>query len=360
MKRKEIRKNKRRRSRRSTKRQFVPPRTLEEFFAMPDRDQEFWSNVGQAVTEVRAGASLRQASHKFDLDQRRIPQAARSALRKLRNGRWVARPNDRLLRVLVIPTRNGLREIGVPDFRQASLLGKYWTAVEQYRDTGDASALREFRGKHIIDAKREEIPVADRSPCIGPSGFSGSSFLRVTLREGGVMRKKLPQRDPESAWVRSATAARRFGVGAQCACGETRPEAFVPNSNPVICAACDRARRGKTTVDNHHDAGRANSPITTPIPVNDHRAVLNTAQYDWPKATLENSTGSPLLARAACVRGFVDTNAYLVDKLLLPHAEFCELLDSMLAEKLGPEWWLNTDLEQFAPNARPTSRREPK
>jgi len=174
------------------------------------------------------------------------------------------------------------------------------------------------------------------------------------------MTKKPPQRDPESAWVRSAKAARRFGISARCACGETRPEALVPNSNPVICAACDRARKGKTTMDNHDVAGRSNSPIKTRVPVNDHRAVLSLAQYDWPKATLENKARSPLLARAACVRGFVDTNAYLVDKLLLPHAEFCELLDSMLAEKLGPEWWLNTDLEKFAPNAKPISRREPR
>jgi len=109
----------RRQGGRKAKRRFVPPRTLEEFFAMPERDQEFWGNVGQVVTEVRAGASLRQASHKFDLDPRRVRQAARPSLRKLRNGRWVARSNDRLLRVLVIPTRKGLREIGVGDFRQA-------------------------------------------------------------------------------------------------------------------------------------------------------------------------------------------------------------------------------------------------
>jgi hypothetical protein len=80
-----------------------------------------------------------------------VQQRAPSALRKLRNGRWVARPHDRLLRVLVIATRKGLREVGVRDSRQASLLGKYWTAVERYRDTGDASALKEFHGKYIID-----------------------------------------------------------------------------------------------------------------------------------------------------------------------------------------------------------------
>jgi hypothetical protein len=163
------------------------------------------------------------------------------------------------------------------------------------------------------------------------------------------MPRKLPQRDPEAAYRRKAAAARRFPAGSRCACGETRPEAFIPNSNRVICAACDRFARGKTTFDNHHPAGEANSPITIPAPVNDHRASLSPAQYDWPKATLENPTGSPLLARAGCIRGFVDTNGYLVEKLLLPHAEFCELMEEFLTEKYGPEWSRGMKLEKFKP-----------
>src|SRR6266478_4958858 len=92
-------------SARPPKNKFVPPHTVEEFFAMSERDQEFWSNVGQVVTEMRAGASRSKASRKFGLDPRKVPKLARPALRKLRNGRWAARTHDRLLRVLVIPTR---------------------------------------------------------------------------------------------------------------------------------------------------------------------------------------------------------------------------------------------------------------
>ncbi|MFI5094972.1 MAG: hypothetical protein ACHQIK_16135 [Candidatus Acidiferrales bacterium] len=124
---------------------------------MSEKDQDLWKNVGQVVTEMRAGASLRQASRKFDLDPRKASQLARPALRKLRNGRWSAKAHDRLLRVLVIPTRKGLSEIGTRDSRQASQLGRYWTAVDRYRDTGDASALREFRGQSIIDASGKRI-----------------------------------------------------------------------------------------------------------------------------------------------------------------------------------------------------------
>jgi hypothetical protein len=157
MKRKEVghKVNKRRGSHRSVK--FVSPRTVEEFFAMSERDQDLWSSIGQVVTEVREGASLHHASRKFDLDPRMLQRRAPSALRKLRNGRWAARPNDHLLRVLVIPTQKGLIEIGLRDSRQASLLGKYWTAVDRYRDTGDASALREFRGKYLIDADGKRV-----------------------------------------------------------------------------------------------------------------------------------------------------------------------------------------------------------
>ena len=64
---------------------------------------------------------------------------------------------DSAQRLLVIPSRTGLREIGVRDSRQASLLGQYWTAVERYRDAGDGSALREFRGQHIVDASGKRV-----------------------------------------------------------------------------------------------------------------------------------------------------------------------------------------------------------
>ena len=166
------------------------------------------------------------------------------------------------------------------------------------------------------------------------------------------MQKRPPQRDPIGAYQRKATAARRFGGHTQCACGEARPEALIAGSNPTICTACDRKRRGKTTFDDHHVAGKANNPATTPIPANDHRAELNVAQYNWPKETRENPDGSPLLAAAAFIRGFVDTIFYLIDKLLLWIPEMLEKLNALLVEKSGRKWWIGTDLERFSPKRR--------
>jgi hypothetical protein len=119
---------------------------------MTKEQQALWIDVGQIATEVRNGSSLRRAARKFDRDPRTIQRLAQPALRKLRNGRWAAKPHDKLLRVLTIPSKKGLREVGVRDSLYATVVGDYWNAVDRYRDTGGASALREFRDQYIIDA----------------------------------------------------------------------------------------------------------------------------------------------------------------------------------------------------------------
>jgi hypothetical protein len=171
-----------------------------------------------------------------------------------------------------------------------------------------------------------------------------------------MMSRKTRKTDPIGAHRRKVIAARRVGVGARCACGEDRPEALIAGSNPIICAACQRSSAGRIEIDQHHFAGRANNPATIQIPVNDHRAILSTDQAEWPKSTLANSEGSPLLAGAACLRGFIDTILYLIEKGLPWLAEMLEKLDQVLIQKLGPRWWVNTEIEQFAPKKKPDAK----
>jgi hypothetical protein len=135
----------------------------------------------------------------------------------------------------------------------------------------------------------------------------------------------------------------------KCGCGEARPEVLIPNSKPTVCAECKRKSRGAKTMDDHHVAMKANNPTTIPVAVNDHRVELSVAQDDWPKKTRENLDGSPLLAAAGCVRGFVDTVVYLIERLLLWVADMLEKLDAYLAQNLGQKWWVKTELNQFAP-----------
>ena len=58
--------------------------------------------------------------------------------------------------------------------------------------------------------------------------------------------------------------------------------------------------------------------------MSDHRAVLSPAQYDWPKETLENPEELDLLKAAACIRGYIDCQDYLTNKILRPIAELLE------------------------------------
>lgn len=165
------------------------------------------------------------------------------------------------------------------------------------------------------------------------------------------MRKK-KSRDPIASFERETRAARRVGQGRKCKCGEDRPLALIPGSDPVICAECGRVKDGKTPFDQHHVAGEANDPTTTPIPANDHRAVLSPEQYEWPDETWKNPSGSPLLAGAACMRGYGETDSYLVAALLIPKAEMLEALDKYLLKRLGPNWWIGTEMEKFAPKRK--------
>ena len=171
------------------------------------------------------------------------------------------------------------------------------------------------------------------------------------------MPKSVPPDDPTYAYARNARAMRSVGIGAHCSCGESRPEALIRGSKPTRCFACARRQRGHAAVDNHHVAGEANSTATIPVPVNDHCAVLSVAQYNWPRQTLENPDGCPLLAASACIRGFNDYIYYAIEKYLLWIPKMLETLSTFLADKLGPTWWHNTPLEQFSPKPKRKRRK---
>jgi len=169
--------------------------------------------------------------------------------------------------------------------------------------------------------------------------------------------EKPPQPDPFRELERRSVAARRVGNGAKCVCGESRPGALIPGSKPIICAEFQRAKQGKSGTDRHHPFGQANSPVTIPAPVNDHRGELSAKQHTWPKMTLENQHGSPLLAAAGHIRGFIDTVSYLLGKLLWI-AELLEAADSYLNNVLGLKWWLKTEIERWAPKRKFHEKRQ--
>lgn len=145
---------------RTRKKRIRIPRTAKQFFAQPKIFQETWTGVTHVISKMRADrVSLRQASHEFGLDPRAVARLGKSALRKRKNGQYVAKRSDKLLRILAIPTPDGVREIAIRDSRQATALGKYWVAVQKYLQTGDASALKKLRRKRITNASRRRVPL---------------------------------------------------------------------------------------------------------------------------------------------------------------------------------------------------------
>jgi hypothetical protein len=152
-----------RRAHRSTRAKLAAPRTATQFFAKPKEFQDTWSSIAHVISKMRADrVSLREASREFDLDPSVVARLGKSALRKRKNGQYVAKRTDKLLRILAIPApeeKSGKREIAVRDSRQATILGRYWAAVQKYLQTGDSSALNKFRGKRITDASGKRVPL---------------------------------------------------------------------------------------------------------------------------------------------------------------------------------------------------------
>jgi hypothetical protein len=69
-----------------------------------------------------------------------------------------SRRSDKV-RVLIIPTRRGLREIAIRGSRQASLVSRYSNAIKRYLVSGDTSALREFESKEIETIQGRRVPL---------------------------------------------------------------------------------------------------------------------------------------------------------------------------------------------------------
>jgi hypothetical protein len=155
-----MRKDKRQPQSAATGKSKLRPRTLNEYRAKSQRFQDVWNRVTHVITKMRSDkVSLPQASREFGLSPQTVIRLGGSALRKRANGQYGARSSDRLLRVLVIPTSKGLQEVAVSNSEDASTLGKFWDAVQDYLETGDSKALRKFRGKRIIGADGEAIPL---------------------------------------------------------------------------------------------------------------------------------------------------------------------------------------------------------
>jgi len=125
---------------------------------MSDVAQDQWTKTTRVIQKMRReGISVTRAAKENGISRKRVVDLAGSALRKQTNGRYVAKRFDRLLRVLVIPSLKGPVEIAVRDSRTASKIAAYSEAVRKFVQTGDPSALRQFKKLKLKDASGNPI-----------------------------------------------------------------------------------------------------------------------------------------------------------------------------------------------------------
>lgn len=120
-------------------------------------------------------------------------------------------------------------------------------------------------------------------------------------------------------------------------CERVCPFEFTGVYPRIYCYEHDALRRGRPWLEDHHPAGQNNDSRTVPIPGNEHR-LLSELQYRWPRETLRNPDGSPLLRAAALVRAWEDV-LYVIMVLVAQVPLYLEQLDAWLRKEIGPRWW---------------------
>jgi hypothetical protein len=97
----------------------------------------------------RAESTLTAAAREEHIDPRTVRKYLGAELRGLADGQVRPSKADRRRRNMLIPTKQGASPIVVRGSREATLLGRYMSAVGRYLRTGDSDLLGEFEGKSI-------------------------------------------------------------------------------------------------------------------------------------------------------------------------------------------------------------------
>jgi hypothetical protein len=156
--------------------------------------------------------------------------------------------------------------------------------------------------------------------------------------------------NPDPLGAKREAAYQRLGIRTpHCTqCAEADPLALTGAEPDILCYECRALAAGRSPIEQNHPAGQHNDPNTTPIPGNDHR-VFSAYQSSWPRDTLRNPEGSPLLRAAAALRGWLDTLRLILERTVGWVPAFLETLDGWLGQQLGPRWWDGFEWEGGAP-----------
>jgi len=128
---------------------------------------------------LRKEKSFAKAAHEAGLSQERLrTEAIEKGLVEKKGRRWVIK-HDLPRRVLIF-TEGREKQITVGDFSQASLVGKYMSAVGWFQRTNAIRRLRPYIGKSVTDIDGNEYPLETRPNTLHRLLHSGvSSFEQI-------------------------------------------------------------------------------------------------------------------------------------------------------------------------------------
>jgi hypothetical protein len=109
------------------------------------------SDTQAVLAKMRQGSPLAVAAKEIGIDPRTVTRHLGNVLGK-RNGKYRAKPTDKISRSMVINSRGRQAVIAVGDSKTASIIGQYHNAVRQYLNTGDKSALKNFENVAVVDS----------------------------------------------------------------------------------------------------------------------------------------------------------------------------------------------------------------
>src|SRR6185437_4671666 len=102
------------------------PRNEAQYSAKSEKFKDSWDRVLTVVSKMRSEkVSLTKASQDVGISPRTVIRLGRSAFRKRKNGKYAAKAKDNLLRLVMVPTPEGTREIAVRGSEQVRLLAEY-------------------------------------------------------------------------------------------------------------------------------------------------------------------------------------------------------------------------------------------
>jgi hypothetical protein len=129
-----------------------PIRSLQGLLALRPRQHESRNlALGALARARRENVPIRQAARAEGISLARVVRWAFPALEK-RGRQYYATPTDTLARTMQMLTPRGYQTVvlhGRNAGQRASVLARYHNAVKRYLETGDTTALRDFRGKVV-------------------------------------------------------------------------------------------------------------------------------------------------------------------------------------------------------------------